>query len=235
MQSRVGCAALIFAASACSSEGGARDAPPPTDAVADDAAPDAPDDAPPDAACTAVLLSGDRDPTEEGWMVTTQGAALLSLVPDGLQIETTTNPGESTSGMLLLYLPDAVPPPPFGFEVELAVDRVDMHNQFDAAVAILGAASPFPAGVLRNQMIYVDRGAVGWADDRESAPADSSGFHTYRFVVDAANTATLSIDGAPKLTRANFEANQTIAIGDQTNDPRFDAKMRIRAIRRVCP
>ncbi|AKU95994.1 hypothetical protein AKJ09_02658 [Labilithrix luteola] len=53
--------------------------------------------------------------------------------------------------------------------------------------------------------------------------------------MDAANVATVSIDGVAKLTRNNYTTNGTIAIGDQTNDPNVDGVMRIKSVTRACP
>lgn len=48
-------------------------------------------------------------------------------------------------------------------------------------------------------------------------------------------TGLVSIDGVAKLTRSNFAANGTIAIGDQTNDPDLDGVVWIKSLELLCP
>lgn len=218
-----------------------RDAPVPdalaSDAFADDAF--APDAFVPDAfVCTQPLLVGGADPSAQGWMTQMEGSATLTLRTGETELVTTTSAG--AGGQLLLYAPDVlVPGAAFHLEVELEVVATDRHNPNDAAVAVLGSFTP-PFGVpaQREQMIYLDADRIGWADDTGSfATAVTDGaFHTLGLAVDAAGNASVTWDGAAALSRTGFVTNGTIAVGDQTNDPDFDATTRVRAVRLLrCP
>jgi hypothetical protein len=107
----------------------------------------------------------------------------------------------------------------------------------DSAAAILGSFTPqFGAGNDRNQMVYLDPAKIGWADDSQSfaVTVTNSAYHTYELSVDAAGTATVTVDGIPALTRGGFVFNGAVAIGDQTNDPNVDSTLRIRSVTRLC-
>lgn len=232
---------MLVAAAACGDPATAIDAASadaPTDAPAD-ASDDAPTDAPAIDACTTrVLFTGGADPAAQGWTVVQSGAAELTASgPTDTRLRTQT---VGTAGAhLLLSLPAAVTPgAPFTVDVELQVVAVAPHNQFDAAVAILGSFTPpFATAAQRPQMIYIDADAVGWADDSGRAPVNNldGAFHTYRLAVDAAGTATVSRDGQPLLTRAGFVTNGTLAIGDQTNDPNVESTILVRSVSLLCP
>lgn len=89
----------------------------------------------------------------------------------------------------------------------------------------------------RAQMIYLDAAAIGWADDTQSSAVNvtDGAYHTYELAVNAAGVATVSVDGAPRLTRSGFTTNGTFAVGDQTNDRNVDGTVRIRSVKKVCP
>ncbi len=175
----------------------------------------------------------------QGWTTVSQDPNTVTYGPDYVRLATSTVEGARTSGQLLLVRSMAVDPTkPFKLQVELQVESVNNHNQLDSAAAILGSfTSPAGNGTDRSQMIYLDNAAIGWSDDTQSAAFTvvDGAYHTYELSVDAAKVATVSIDGVAKLTRNNFTSNGTIAIGDQTNDPRVDGVMRIRAVHRMCP
>ncbi len=196
----------------------------------DAAAPDAP-------ACTpTLLLDGARAPADQGWSIEQQGSASLTRGADFLALTTATV--GSTGAMLLLHRPQVVPSDaPFAVELELLVESTAVHNPADAAAAILGSFTPpFGLPAQRAQMIYLDPARLGWADDTASfaAAITNGAYHTYRLTVDAAGTATVTIDGALALTRAAFTTNGTLAVGDQTNDPNFEATLRVRKVTRLC-
>jgi len=185
------------------------------------------------------LLTGGTDIVAQGWTTVSQDPNTVTYGPDYVRLATSTVEGARTSGQLLLVRSMAVDPTkPFKLQVELQVESVNNHNQLDSAAAILGSfTSPAGNGTDRSQMIYLDNAAIGWSDDTQSAAFTvvDGAYHTYELSVDAAKVATVSIDGVAKLTRNNFTSNGTIAIGDQTNDPRVDGVMRIRAVHRMCP
>jgi len=225
-------AAAAAAAAALAGCGSVNDTPP--DAPAEpDASPDA-------ATCPKDLLVGGTSMTVEaqGWTVAMQAPASLTYGADYVRLETTTNASARTSGQLLLHRQGSLPPPPFGFEVELLVERVNSHNQLDAAAAILGSFTP-PAGVNsdRAEMIYLDAGQIGWADDTQSSAATIAGgvYHKVRLTVAADGTAQVALDGNMVASRAGFTSNGAIAVGDQTNDPAVDAATQIRRITLLCP
>jgi hypothetical protein len=204
---------------------------------APDAAPDAAIDAP---GCQpTVLLTGGTDVVAQGWTIIMVAPAQVTYVQDYTHLQTSTNTGAQTSGLLLLSYPGAIDVgKPFKLQVVMLVESVNPHNQLDSAAAILGAFTPpFSAGKDRNQMIYLDSGKIGWADDTQSFAVSivNNAYHTYELSVDAANVAHVTVDGVPALTRNAFVWNGTIAIGDQTNDPNVDSALRIRSVTKLCP
>jgi len=210
------------------------------DALSIDAEPDAAIDAPIDAPpCPTPLLVGGTDVAAQGWAVVMSGNATLTYGADYTRLETTTTTGGSTGGHLLLTHPSLAPAgTAFAVTFELMVERVDNHNQADAAVGLLGAFTPtFGLPAERQQMVYIDGARVGWADNTQTFTANAldGAYHSYLLAVDAADTATLSIDGVPALTRANFTRSASFALGDQTNDPNVDSAFRIRSVSIPCP
>lgn len=210
---------------------GSPDAPPGIDAAATDAPSDA-------ATCPKTLLNGGAMVEPQGWTTAMGAPANLTYGPDYVRLETSTTMGATTSGFLLLHYPGALPPPPFRIQIVLLVERVNTHNQFDAGAAILGS---FAGGLGnpsdRGQMIYLDAGRVGWADDLQSfmATITNNAFHTIELAVDASNVAQVKVDGIAALTRTGFATNGAIAIGDQTNDASIDGAIRIRSVTLLCP
>jgi hypothetical protein len=201
-----------------------------------DAAADAALDAQPDAACIRTLLAGGTDVAAQGWTVASSGPATLTNGPDYAQLETSTMANQTTGGHLLLTLPGAVSAP-FKLEVVMLVQAVNPHNPSDAAAAIMASFTPpFGMPTERSQMIYLDAGAIGWADNSQSqtATVTDGSYHTYVLSVDASNVATLTMDGNPLLTRNGFATNGTVAIGDQTNEPNVDSTLRLRSVRLLC-
>jgi hypothetical protein len=202
---------------------------------ADGAAADAPADA---TACPRTLLVGGTQVEPQGWSVVMQPPATLMYGPDYVRLETTTAAGATTSGQLMLNYPGALPPPPFRLQVVLLVERVSTHNSFDAAAAIMASYTPpFGAGNDRSQMIYLDGGSIGWADDTQAFTTTvvNNTYHTLELAVDASTVARVKIDGVSALTRNGFLSNGAIAIGDQTNDASVDGAIRIRSITLLCP
>ncbi|HEX7840910.1 MAG TPA: hypothetical protein VF469_25710 [Kofleriaceae bacterium] len=198
------------------------------------------DDAPPDtASCPKTLLVGGTDVAAQGWSVVMQQPFMLTYGPDYAKLQTTTNTGATTSGQLLLNYPGAVEAgKPFKLQVVMLVESVSPHDQFDSAAAILGSFTPpFGAGNDRNQMIYLDVGKIGWADDTQSFPVSvtNNAYHTYDLSVDAAGAATVTVDGTQALTRGGFVFNGAIAIGDQTNNAKVDSVLQIRSVTKLCP
>ncbi|QSQ13886.1 hypothetical protein [Myxococcus landrumensis] len=184
------------------------------------------------------LLVGGQDITAQGWRVTSLTPSSLTLGPDYVRLATSTNTGERSGGQLLIWLANAVDPAkPFKLRVTIQVDSVTNHNSLDSSAAILGSfTSPVGSSTDRAQMVYLDRAAIGWADDTQAAafPVMDGAYHVYELSVDASKVATVSIDGVARLTRNNFTTNGTIAIGDQTNDPGFDGVMRIKSVEKLC-
>jgi hypothetical protein len=206
----------------------------PADASSSDGAPA--DTAP--GACPRTLLIGGTMVEPQGWSPVMQLPASLTYGPDYVRLETSTLAGASTSGQLLLNYPGALPPPPFRLQVVLLVERVNPHNGFDSAAAVMASYTPpFGAGNDRSQMIYLDGGAIGWADDTQAFPTTiaNNAYHTVEVAVDASTTARVTIDGGAALTRNGFVSNGAIAIGDQTNDMAVDSAIRIRSVTLLCP
>lgn len=198
------------------------------------------DDAPPDtASCPKMLLVGGTDVAPQGWSVVMQQPNMLTYGPDYVRLQTTTN-GMTTSGQLLLNYPGAVETgKPFKLQVVMLVESVSPHDQFDSAAAILGSfMPPFGSPTERSQMIYLDANKIGWAAD-DAQPflvsVTNNMYHTYELSVDAASTATVTIDGIQALTRIGFMSNGAIAIGDQTNNANVDSVLRIHSVTKLCP
>ena len=210
----------------------------PHDAANLDGTTDAALDASPDAACERTLLVGGTDVAAQGWTIIMSGPAVLTNGADYVQLQTSTMANQTTGDHLLLSYPNAFTAAPFKLEVVMLVQAVSPHNQFDAAAAIMGAfTSPFGTSTERAQRIYLDTGAIGWANDSQSVAATvtDGAYHTYVLSVDASNTATVTMDGNPVLQRGGFTVNGTIAIGDQTNEANVDSTLRIRSVRLLCP
>lgn len=197
------------------------------------------DAAPVDAmGCPRVLLIGGTMVEPQGWSVVSQAPSALTYGPDYVRLETSTTTGATTSGQLLLNYPGALPAPPFKVQMVLLVERVNPHNTFDAGAAIMGSYTPpFGAGNDRGQMIYLDGGSLGWADDAQAFTASitNNAYHTLELSVDASTVAQVKIDGVAALTRNGYISNGAIAIGDQTNDQGVDSAIRIRSVTLLCP
>lgn len=183
------------------------------------------------------LLVGGEDIEAQGWKMNSMAPSLLSYGPDYVRLTTSTS--GSMGGVLLISLANAVDTTkPFTLRMKILVEAVNRHNQLDSGAAILAGYTPvFGQSVERAQMIYLDSGAIGWADDSQSAAfsVTDGKYHDYELSVDAAKVARVSIDGVEKLTRSNFSMNGTLALGDQTNDPNVDGTMRIKSVERLCP
>ncbi|MDC0715086.1 hypothetical protein POL68_41950 [Stigmatella sp. ncwal1] len=191
------------------------------------------------ARASVPLLVGGEDITAQGWTTIAQTPNTLTYGEDYVRLATSTNSGGRTSGQLLITRANSLDATmPFKLHVTMQVESVNPHNSLDSGAAILGSFTlPFGNSTDRAQMIYLDSAAIGWADDTQSAAfsVTDGAYHVYEFAVDAAKVATVSIDGVAKLTRNNFAANGTIAIGDQTNDPNVDGAVRIKSVERLCP
>ena len=206
---------------------------PAADANGGDAVPDA-------ASCPKMLLVGGPDVVAQGWtVIMPQQPYMLTYGSDYAQLQTSTNAGAKMGGQLLLSYPGAVETgKPFKLQVVMLVESVNAHNPLDSAAAILGSFTtpPFGSTTDRSQMIYLDPGTIGWADETGAFPFSviDSAYHTYELSVDAAGAATVTVDGVQALTRAGFTTNGTIAIGDQTNEANIDSTLRIRSVTRLC-
>lgn len=228
-------AAAAAAAAALLGCGEVKNAPADAPAGSDTGVIDAVSDA---AACPRTLLIGGTMVEPQGWSVVMQPPASLTYGPDYVRLDTSTPAGMTTSGQLLLNYPGALPAPPFRLQVVLLVERVNPHNGFDAAAAIMGSYSPpFGAGNDRSQMIYLDGGSIGWADDTQAFTTSvaNNAYHTVELAVSASTAAQVTIDGVPALGRNGFVSNGAIAIGDQTNDASVDSAIRIRSVTLLCP
>ncbi|MFE8598550.1 hypothetical protein [Archangium violaceum] len=191
------------------------------------------------ARASVPLLVGGEDITAQGWTAISQTPNTLTYGADYVRLETSTISGGRTSGQLLITKANALDTTkPFKIHVTMQVESVNNHNSLDSGAAILGSfTSPAGNSTDRSQMIYLDSGAIGWADDTQSAafPVTDGAYHVYELAVNAAKVATVSIDGVAKLTRNNFTTTGAIAIGDQTNDPNVDGAVRIKSVERLCP
>lgn len=199
-------------------------------------------DAGPDAVPSCVprvLLTGGTDVVAQGWTTSTQQPFALTYGADFTRLETTTLAGERTGGQLLLAYPNVLEADkPFAIEIELMIESVAAHNQYDAAAAIMGSLTTSSGNQTdRDQMVYLDAGRLGWADDTGTFAKNllDGAYHTYRLSRDAGGVARVTVDGTQALMRNAFSSNGRIAIGDQTNDPSVDAVTRVRKITKLCP
>lgn len=195
----------------------------------------------PDACMNRVLFDGGLPYAQQGWVL--QQSGTVSVVDDpalqATSIQTQTSP-TGLGSFALLSLPGAVPAGPFTLDWEVMVLSVTTHNQFDAAVALLGSyGGGFGLPIDREQMFYIDRDRIGWGDDTQSLPMNAidNMFHTYRFSVDAQRVATVRRDvGSAPIGRMSFTTDGNLAMGDQTNDANVEASMSIRRLTLVqCP
>ncbi len=208
---------------------------PAVDAPVDAPAVDAPVDAP--ACAPRALLIGGQAVEPQGWTIVQSGSAAVTLAGDATQL-TTTTVGGAGAHLLLTRAGALDPAQPFAISVELQVAAVAPHNPFDAAAAILaGFTPPFGLGAERQQMLYLDAARIGWADDSAqfAAAVTDGAFHTVRLDYDGAGVLQVRFDGTLALTRAGFVPGDTLAIGDQTNDPGVEATVRVRAVTEHCP
>lgn len=201
-----------------------------------DGAIDAPASDAPSCAPRSLLVGG--QPVEpQGWTIVQSGAAAVTLAGDATRL-TTTTVGGAGAHLLLTRAGALDPSRPFAISVELQVAAVAAHNPLDAAAAILaGFTPPFGVGAERAQMLYLDAARVGWADDSaQHAVAVTDGrAHTVRLDYDGAGVMQVRFDGALALTRAGFVPGDTLAIGDQSNDPGLEATVDVRAVTELCP
>jgi len=228
------CLGLVIALAAC---GSVKDNPDVDAPVGVDSP--AATDAPIDTGCqTRTLLVGGTDIVPQGWSTVMQAPATLDYGPDYVHLVTSSG-GATSGGQLLLNYPGAFDATmPFKLEVVILVEQVNPHNSFDSAAAIMGAYSGgFGLGNDRSQMIYLDSGSIGWADDTQSftTTITNNVFHTIVLSVDASAVANVTVDGIQALTRNGFLYNGSIAIGDQTNDLNVDSSLRIRSVKLLCP
>jgi hypothetical protein len=192
------------------------------------------------ARASVPLLVGGDDIEAQGWRMISSAPSALTYGADHVRLATSTTSGARTSGQLLIARDNAFDPTrPFTLHVTALVESVNPHNTLDSGAALLGSLTG-QAGTSaeRAQMIYLDSAAIGWADDTQQSaafPVTDGAYHVYELAVDAAKSATVSIDGVAKLKRNNFTSNGTLALGDQTNDPSVDGVMRIRSVERLCP
>jgi hypothetical protein len=189
--------------------------------------------------CATPLLVGGTDVTTQGWSVVAQAPDTVTYGADYVRLSTSTTAGGQSGGQLLIDYPGAFTSgTAFKIQIVMQVESVNAHNMYDSAAAIMGSFHP-TAGTQtdRGEMIYLDSAAMGWGDDSASAAfaVTDGNYHTYVLSVDAAGTASVSVDGAAKLTRSGFTTNGTLAIGDQTNDANVDSAIRIRSVTKLCP
>jgi hypothetical protein len=186
-----------------------------------------------------ILLVGGTDIAPQGWSTVMQAPASLTYGPDYVQLTTSTTTSAKNGGQLLLTHASAVEPgTPFKIQVEMQVESVSPHNPLDSAAAIMGSFTPqFGTTSERGQMIYLDGGAIGWADNAQSftASVTNSVYHIYELSVGVDSVAHVSMDGVQALTRNGFVWNGVIALGDQTNEPNIDSVLRIRSVTKLCP
>jgi len=242
--------AVLGMVTACGDDAGSTDAGSVDAAELDAAELDAaevdaiPIDAPVDAveldACAPrVLLAGGQDVAAQGWSINQIQPSTLMLGTGETVLTTTTAAGANSGGQLLLSRPGTFAlGTPATIEIVLRVDAVSPHNQFDAAAAILAPFTPSVGSPTdRAQMIYLDADRVGWSDNTASfAVAITNGAaHTIRLSYDGAAQLAVAVDGVAALTRTGFTNAGTLAIGDQTNDARVDATMRIERVTLLCP
>lgn len=199
-------------------------------------------DAGPDAVPSCVprvLLTGGTDVVAQGWTPITQQPFTLTYGADYTRLETTTPTGARSGGQLLLAYPDAIEPgKPFAFQIELMIESVAAHNQYDAAAAIMGSLTTMVGNQTdRDQMVYLEAGRLGWADDTAMFAKNllDGAYHTYVLSRDEGGIARLTVDGTLALMRSAFTSNGRIAVGDQTNEPSVDAVLRVRKITKLCP
>lgn len=185
------------------------------------------------------LLVGTGDIAAQGWTTVAAAPSSLTYGADFVRLSSSTTGGAGTGGQMLVTRANAIDgSAPFAIRVTMLVEAVDPHNPLDSGAAILASfAPPYGVGADRSQMIYLDGGSIGWADDGQSAAfaVTDGAYHVYELAVDAADVATVSVDGVALLTRSDFTTNGTVAIGDQTNDPNVDGAVRIRSVERLCP
>jgi hypothetical protein len=186
-----------------------------------------------------VLLAGGTDVAQQGWSTVMQAPASLTYGPDYVQLTTSTTTNATTGGQLLLTHSSALEPgTPFGVQVVMLVETVTPHNPLDSAAAIMGAfTAPFGTTSERGQMIYLDGGSIGWADNTQAFTASiaNNAYHIYELSVGADSIARVSVDGVQALTRNGFAWNGVIAIGDQTNEANVDSVLRLRSVTKLCP
>jgi hypothetical protein len=198
----------------------------------------APPERPDAPACEKHLLIGGMAPLANGWSMTMEPPATLTDGLDYVALHTSTVSGQNSGGQLLLRYPGAVDPTmAFAIEIVMLVDEAAAHNPLDASVAIMPSCTGSAGSQSeREQMLYLQSGRIGWADDTDefSAPVTDGAYHSYLISIDAAGTEQVSVDGQLALTRVNVLRDGAITIGDQSNDRDLDSTIRIRSVTKRC-
>ena len=187
-------------------------------------------------AAPLILYDGAAAPAAP-WGQNIIGSPVVTPLGDGTTAFQTITPVGARSGEanLYSYTTDTAN---FIASIRLKVLAVNAHNQLDAG--LMFSAYPYfslPAGNSgsRSSMLYIDAARIGWADDTQSTPVDTSQFHEYtiRYVngaldvfIDTAYADIQSGTATPVLSRTVATSNTSsadIVFGDQSNDPNVDS------------
>jgi hypothetical protein len=175
-----------------------------------------------------VVLDGSGSPLGEGWSLNGIIRAESDVVTDGSVLSLNTI-GTDPAAIMAFYR-DLGIVPGFAVEIRLRVLEVPVaHDQYDAPVGLYGGFDW--RGALESQgpqAVYFDEDSVGWGDDSQSSPMNTTdAFHIYRLEVSPTGRALLRIDGLIALMREGFAVNGVIAFGDNTGDAGRNARFQI--------
>ncbi|MEG0112543.1 MAG: fibronectin type III domain-containing protein [Comamonas sp.] len=195
-------------------------------------------------AAPLVVYEGSSAPTSPAWTRTQQGSQVVSSTAGLTRFITKTAAGSRTSEANLYKY--ATGTNSFIASIKLKAYAVNGHNSLDAGLMFsVGDDFSLPVGnaAQRAAMLYIDAGAIGWADDTGSAANDATGFHEYAIrytngqldvFVDTSFDAIIAGTATPKLSRAqpsSGSAQGAIVFGDQTNDPNVDSDFEVEFVK----
>jgi hypothetical protein len=188
------------------------------------------------------VLNGSLLPQKQGWSVSTNAVTPLDVATNDNTLTL------NTIGVLrsIDKLPDKAVmwfyrEVPFdfdlGFSIEFTLKVHEMeqsHNLNDAGIMFYGSTID-PSGNFvggpRSQMIFFDKGAIGWGDETGMFRMDTTDtFHTYTLTVDHTGLAEVYVDGTLALKRSMWEGIPRIGFGDMTNDVGVNGRFSIRDI-----
>lgn len=194
-------------------------------------------------AAPVVIYDGSSAPMAPAWSQTQQGAPEVTTSVGITRFRTKTASGSRTSDTNLYTY--ATGTNSFIASIRLKAYAVNTHNSLDAGLTFSVGDNFSSPGTTpqRAAMLYIDTGAIGWADDTAAVPNDATQLHEYAIrysnsqldvFVDASFDEIVAGTATPKLTRPMVSTGPqqgVIFFGDQTNDPNVDSDFEVQFVK----